>query len=134
MSGLSKNNRYLVYWRGVIAAGMSSRLSNTPPYFGWARKRVYFGSTSSTDIVGSRILAENNQLNGNYIRWYESNSVSTGDVTQWNVAEGIVDETGSLCLWVDVEWKSFMDNVPADTLYGYLYMSELSVLISEFKK
>lgn len=134
MSGLSKNNRYLVYWRGVIGAGMSSRLSNTPPYFGWARKRVYFGSTSSTDIVGSRILAENNQLDGNYIRWYESSSVSTGNVTQWNVAEGIVDETGSLCLWVDVEWKSFMDNVPADTLYGYLYMSELSVLISEFKK
>ena len=134
MSGLSKNNRYLVYWRGVIGAGMSSRLSNTPPYYGWGRKRVYFGSSSSTDIVGSRILVETNQLNGNYIRWYENNPASTGNATQWNVAEGIVDETGSLCLWVDIEWKTFQDNIPADTLYGYLYMSELSVLISEFKK
>lgn len=134
MSGLSKNNRYLVYWRGIIGAGMSSRLSNTPPYYGWGRKRVYFGSSSSTDIVGSRILVETNQLNGNYIRWYENNPASTGNATQWNVAEGIVDETGSLCLWVDIEWKTFQDNIPADTLYGYLYMSELSVLISEFKK
>ena len=134
MSGLSKNNRYLVYWRGVIGAGMSSRLSNTPQYLGWARKRVYFGSTSSTGIVGNRILVETNQLNGNYIKWYENNAASTGDVTQWNVAEGIVDETGSLCLWVDVEWKSFADNIPADTFYGYLFTSDLSVLISEFKK
>lgn len=134
MSGLSKNNRYLVYWRGVIGAGMNSRLSNTPQYLGWARKRVYFGSTSSTNIVGSRILVETNQLNGNYFKWYENNAASTGDVTQWNVAEGIVDETGSLCLWVDVEWKSFADTIPANTFYGYLYTSDLSVLISEFKK
>lgn len=134
MSGLSKNNRYVVYWRGVIGAGMSTRLSNTPQYLGWARKRVYFGSTSSTNIVDSRILVETNQLNGNYIKWYDNNAASTGNVTQWNVAEGIVDETGSLCLWVDVEWKSFADNIPADTFYGYLLTSDLTVLISEFKK
>ena len=134
MTGLSKNNRYLVYWRGVIGAGMSSRLSDTPPYIGWGRKRLYFGSTSSTSIVGSRILAETDQLAGNGIYWYENKSVSIGDVTQWNVAEGIVDETGSLCLWADIEWKARADTIPADTYFGYLSTGDLSVLISEFKK
>lgn len=133
MSGLNTNHKYLVYWRGVFGAGMSTRKSNSPQYRGRSRKRIYFGSTSSTTIVNGTVLAKTEQMNQTAV-WYDGKNATIGDANQWNVAEAIVDETGSLCLWADIEWESYADNLAAGVFYGYLHVGELSVLISEFKK
>lgn len=127
-TGLNPKNRYLVYWRGLINLGISNK--NGAGYSGDSAKIIYFGSTSSTSIANS-LEVGSKYASGAY---YNHGALNVGDTNQWNIAEGIVDETGALYIWGYARWAQSNQSTAANSLYAYLSVNSLVVLISEFKK
>lgn len=127
-TGLRAKNRYLVYWRGMIGLGISNK--NGSGYSGDSTKIIYFGSTSSTAIANSLEIGSKT-ASGAY---YNHGVLNVGDTNQWNIAEGIVDEKGELCIWGYARWAQSAQSTAPNSLYAYLSVNSLVVLISEFKK
>ena len=127
-TGLNVKNRYLVYWRGLINLDISNK--NGSGYGGESAKIIYFGSTSSTFIANSLEIGSR-YASGAY---YNHRTLNVGDEKQWNIAEGIVDETGALCIWASARWAQYLQSTASNSLYAYLSVNSLVVLISEFKK